>query len=85
MTDFKGFLKSEKIDYTDADINANLAWVKSNIKGQLFTSQFGANEGFRARTDEDPQVAKAITFMPEALALEQRSDKSKETKTASLQ
>ena len=85
MTDFKGFLKSEKIDYTDADLNTNLAWVKSNIKGELFNSQFGANEGLRARTDDDPQIMKAITFMPEAVALEERSDKSKETKTARLQ
>ena len=84
ITDFKSFIKSEKIDYTDADVNANLGWIKSNIKGSLFTSQFGANEGFRARTDEDPQVLKAITFMPEALALEERNDKNKETKTASL-
>ncbi len=85
MTDFKGFLKAEKIDYTDGDLNTNLAWIKSNIKGSLFISQFGANEGLRARTDEDPQVAKAITFMPEALALEERSNKSKDTKTARLQ
>ncbi|MGI4980870.1 MAG: S41 family peptidase [Janthinobacterium lividum] len=83
LTDFKSFLKAEKIDYTDADLTANLAWIKSNIKGSLFTSQFGANEGQRARTDEDPQILKAITFMPEALALEERSDKSKETKVAS--
>jgi carboxyl-terminal processing protease len=85
LTDFKGFLKSEKIDYSDADFNTNLQWVKMNIKGELFVSQFGANVGLRARTDEDPQIAKALTFMPEALALEERSDKSKETKTASLQ
>ena len=85
LADFKTFLKSEKIDYTDADFNTNLAWTKTNIKGSLFTSQFGATEGFRARTDEDPEIAKALGYMPEALALEERSDKSKETRTASLQ
>ena len=85
LNDFKTFLKSEKIDYTDADFNTNLAWTKTSIKGALFTSQFGATEGFRARTDEDPEIAKALGYMPEALALEERSDKSKETKTASLQ
>lgn len=84
LADFKSFLKSEKIDYTDADITGNLQWLKSNIKGELFTSQFGANEGFRARTDDDPQIAKALTYMPEALALEERSTKSRETRTASL-
>ena len=85
VSDFKSFLKTEKIDYTDADFNTNLAWTKTNIKGSLFTSQFGATEGFRARTDEDPEIAKALGYMPEALALEERSDKSKETRTASLQ
>ncbi len=85
LTDFKGFLKTEKIEYTDSDFNANLAWTKTSIKGSLFNSQFGATEAFRARTDEDPEVAKALSYMPEALALEERSDKSKETRTASLQ
>ena len=85
LNDFKGFLKSEKVDYSDADLSANLPWVKSNIKASLFTSQFGTNEGLRARIDDDPQVLKAITYMPEALALEQRSEKNKDVRTASLQ
>ncbi len=85
LSDFKVFLKSEKVEYSDADFAANLPWVKANLKGSLFTSQFGTTAGFRARTDEDPQVLKALTFMPEALALEQRSDKSRETRTASIQ
>ena len=85
LADFKSFLKSEKIEYTDADFNTNLAWTKTNIKGALFNSQFGATEAFRARTDDDPEIAKALGYMPEALALEERSDKSKETRTASLQ
>ena len=83
LQEFKAFLRSEKVDYTDADFTANLDWVRSNIKSALFTSQFGAGEGFRARTDSDPQVAKALTFMPEAQALELRSSKTQE-KVASL-
>ena len=83
LQEFKAFLKSEKVDFTDADFSANVDWIKSNLKGELFTSQFGANEGFRARTDADPQIAKALTFMPEAQALEQRSSKTQE-KVASL-
>lgn len=84
LTDFKSYLKSEKIDYTDADFNTNQAWLKTNIRSQLFISQFGANAGFKVARDEDPAIAKALTFMPEALALEERSDKSRETKTASI-
>ncbi len=83
LNDFKGFLRTEKIDYTDADFTANLDWIKANIKGDLFTSEFGATEGLHARTDSDPQIAKALTFMPEAQALEDTAQKSNQ-KTASL-
>lgn len=83
MNDFKGYLKSQNIEYTDADINTNIDWLKSNIKGSLFTSQFGATEGLHAMIDVDPQISKALTFMPEAQALEQNSLKKQQQQTAS--
>ncbi len=70
LSQFKDFLKSQKIDYTDADIAANVDWIKASIKSELFTSQFGQNEGLRVRAEWDPQINKALTFMPEAQALE---------------
>jgi carboxyl-terminal processing protease len=79
---FKDFLKANQVEYTDADIAANLDWIKSSIKAELFTSQFGQAEGLRARAESDPEINKAVTYMPEAMALEDR-DKSPQ-KTASL-
>ncbi len=70
MQQFKTFLKSEKIDYTDKDMADNLDWVKASIKAELFTSQFGQAEGMRVRAEWDPQISKALTYMPEAQALE---------------
>ena len=70
MSQFKEFLKSEKIDYTDADIAANLDWIKTSIKSELFISAFGQTEGMQVRAAWDPQINKALTFMPEAQALE---------------
>ena len=84
LGDFKAFLKKTNVSYTDADFATNQDWVKSNIKGDLFTSQFGALEGQHARADSDPQIAKALTFMPEAHALEQNALKAAQQKTASL-
>jgi carboxyl-terminal processing protease len=84
LNDFKAYLKSEKIDYTDADFTTNLDWIKSNIKGSLFISQFGTNEGLHAMMDSDPQVAKALTYMPEAQALEQNALKKQQQQQASL-
>jgi carboxyl-terminal processing protease len=70
LQQFKSFLKTSKIDYTDQDIASNLDWVKESIKSDLFTSQFGQLEGLKVRAEWDPQINKAMTFLPEARALE---------------
>jgi carboxyl-terminal processing protease len=82
LKQFKDFLKANKVDYTDADIAGVMDWVKANIKAELFTSQFGQLEGAKVRAQADPEINKATTFLPEAMALEDR-DKSQQ-KTASL-
>ncbi|HZL29078.1 MAG TPA: S41 family peptidase [Acidobacteriaceae bacterium] len=83
LQQFRDFLKSEKIDYTEPDLTANLDWVKASIKSELFTSQFGQSEGLRIRADWDPQIKKALTYMPEAQALEDHTLPSQQkTQTA---
>jgi carboxyl-terminal processing protease len=82
LQQFKDYLKANQIDYTDADMAPVMDWIKSNIKAELFTSQFGQLEGLKVRAQTDPEILKATTFMPEAMALEDR-DKSQQ-KTASL-
>jgi len=82
LQQFKAFLKANQVEYTDADIAGSLEWIKSYIKAELFTSQFGQIEGLKVRTQTDPEITKAIGFLPEALALVDR-DKSPQ-KTASL-
>jgi carboxyl-terminal processing protease len=82
LAQFKDFLKANQIDYTDADLAPVMDWVKSNIKAEMFTSQFGQLEGLKVRAQTDPEILKATTFMPEAMALE-GGDKWQQ-KTASL-
>ncbi|MEO6802912.1 MAG: S41 family peptidase, partial [Granulicella sp.] len=82
LTQFKDFLKSKDVTYTDADINGVMDWVKMSIKSSLFTSQFGQLEGLKVQADWDPEIAKAITFIPEAQALEDHIKTN--VKTASL-
>ena len=80
---FKDYLTSEKIDYTDKDIADNLDWIQASIKSELFTSQFGQAEGMKVRAEWDPQIQKALTFMPEAQALENHTLPSQQkTQTA---
>jgi carboxyl-terminal processing protease len=58
--------------------------VKESIKSDLFTSQFGQLEGLKVRAQWDPQIAKAITFLPQAQALEEHLKATqKNTTTAS--
>jgi carboxyl-terminal processing protease len=71
LQQFKAFLKDKKIDVSDQDIAANLDWVKVSIKSDLFTSQFGQLEGSKVRAEWDPQIQKAISFLPQAEALEE--------------
>ena len=73
MQQFKDFLRANAVESNDADIAANLDWLKSNIKAELFTSQFGQLEGLKVRAETDPEITKAVTYLPEALALVDRS------------
>lgn len=71
LQEFKNFLKAKNIEYTDQDIAGVQDWVKESIKSDLFTSQFGQLEGLKVRAEWDPQIAKAITFLPEAQTLQE--------------
>ncbi|MGC9158705.1 MAG: S41 family peptidase [Terracidiphilus sp.] len=70
LTEFKKYLTSENIPWTNADLNGVLDWVKINIKEKIFTIQFGEEAGLRVRADWDPEIQKAIGYLPEAQALE---------------
>jgi len=50
-------------------------WLKESIKSSIFTIQFGESQGLRTRADWDPMVQKALTFLPEAQALEENAHK----------
>jgi len=75
LADFKQFLTSKQIVFTDKDINDNLDWLKVNIKEKIMTSQFGQLQGLRTLADWDPEIQKALTFLPEAQALEDNAHK----------
>ena len=83
--EFKDFLKSKKVDYTDTEFTDNLDWIKAMIKKEMFTSQFGQTMGNEVIAQWDPQVQKALAFLPEALALENHTLPSEQkTQTARI-
>jgi carboxyl-terminal processing protease len=75
LNDFKKFLTSQDVDWTDGDIDGVSDWIKAQIKKDIFTIQFGQLNGLRVIADYDPMVQKALTYMPEAQALEDSAHK----------
>ena len=51
-------------------------------KAELFTTQFGSIEGLKVRAQWDPQISKALTYMPQAQALEDRLKTNTKTTVA---
>ncbi len=75
MADFKQFLSTQDIPFTDKDLNDNNDWLKTSIREKVMTSQFGQLQGLRVMADWDPMIQKALTFLPEAQALEDTAHK----------
>jgi len=69
LDDFKEFLRSRKIEFTDADIRDDLDFIKRRIKQEVFNSTLGLQEGFKVAIQGDTQVLKALEVMPEAKTL----------------
>ncbi len=75
LSDFKKFLTSQDVEWTEADLNDCMDWLKTHIKKDIVTIQFGQLAGLRVIADWDPMVQKALTYMPEAQALEDNAHK----------
>jgi carboxyl-terminal processing protease len=75
LADFKQFLTTQNINWTDNDINGVSDWLKVSIRQYIVTSQFGQLQGLRAMADWDPMIQKALSFLPEAQALEDNAHK----------
>ncbi len=69
LADFKNFLREKQVDFTEDDIQKNVDFIKRRIRQEIFTSNFGLQEGFRIAIQGDTQVLKALEVMPEAKLL----------------
>jgi carboxyl-terminal processing protease len=75
VSEFKQFLTTQGINWTDDDVSRVSDWLKVEIKRYIITSQFGQLQGLRVTADWDPSIQKALTFLPEAQALEDNAHK----------
>jgi carboxyl-terminal processing protease len=75
LGEFKKYLTSQDIPFTEADLNGVMDWLKISIKDKIVTIQYGQMQGLRTRADWDPEIQKALSFLPEAQALEDHAHK----------
>jgi carboxyl-terminal processing protease len=75
IDEFRKYLSDQHIKYTEPEIQENLAWLKLQIKREVFTSVFGLNDGFKVALQDDPQLDKAVDLIPQARALYQNARK----------
>src|ERR1041384_3033850 len=75
LQDFRHFLDAQKVPYTEAELQENLDWTKSNIKSELFIAEFGQQEGLKVRAETDPQVIDGLKYLPKAKELADNAKK----------
>ena len=75
LSEFKKYLTDQSIPWTQADFDGVSDWVKESIKSSIDTIQFGESNGLRVRADWDPEIQKALSYLPEAQALEDNAHK----------
>ena len=75
LGEFKRYLTSQNIPFTQVDLDGVSDWLKVNIKDKIVTIQFGQLQGLRTLADWDPEIQKALSFLPEAQALEDHAHK----------
>ena len=86
LTQFQKFLDKQQINYTQAEIQQNLPWVKQEIRREVVTTLFGLSAGYKVQLENDPQLEKAIESLPQAKALYSNARKivaEKQTASAS--
>jgi carboxyl-terminal processing protease len=66
---FHDYILKNKYDFTEADFTANRAWVKQELKREMYITAFSYEDSQHIAIEQDPAVQKAIESMPNAKKL----------------
>ncbi|HEV2445784.1 MAG TPA: S41 family peptidase [Candidatus Sulfopaludibacter sp.] len=72
MNQFKAFIKTQKIDFTEAEWNTDKEWIRGEIRYELYFRAFDKTTADRARWMDDPEVKKGVENLPKAQSLLQQ-------------
>jgi carboxyl-terminal processing protease len=66
---FHDYILKNKFDFTEADFTLNRAWVKQELKREMYITAFSYEDSQRVAIEQDPAVQKAVESMPNAKKL----------------
>jgi carboxyl-terminal processing protease len=69
LAEFNQFLAKQKVPVSNADLQANLDFVKLHIRESLIRDIYGTDVANRIAIENDPLVGDAVTHLPEAQQL----------------
>jgi carboxyl-terminal processing protease len=69
MARFKDFLHTQQIPFTDADFNRDKAWLRNQVRFELYLRAFDKKTADRAAFMSDPELQRAIESLPKAQTL----------------
>jgi len=72
---FADFLRSQQVDFTDAELAANHDWLRDQIRYELYFRAFDKKTADRAAFHADPEVQRAVESLPKAQALLQQAER----------
>lgn len=73
--EFHDYLLKQKVPFTEAEWADNHTWVQQQLKHEMYITAFSYEAAQKVQAENDPVIAKAMTYMPEAVALLDRSNK----------
>jgi carboxyl-terminal processing protease len=84
LNDMHDYLMKNGVQFTEADWTRDHAWLRDQLRAQMYITAFSYEDSQRVGVEQDPEVQKAIEAMPKAAALLAQSKAHFEKQRASL-
>jgi len=69
IDEFKQHITKRNVQFEQKDFDENRAFIKRQIKYEIFYNKFGVSDAARVLLEDDPQILKAVELIPEAKEL----------------
>jgi carboxyl-terminal processing protease len=69
VDDFKQHITKRGVQFEQKDFDDNRAFVRRQIKYEIFYNKFGVSDAAKVLLEDDPQILKAVELIPEAKEL----------------